>query len=78
MRATDTKTLSRVMRTLARDIGSDDGVANEAIIESAQRIDDLAEFASEMAGMLAHDKALPDGCKACAMQKRLADLGVVV
>ena len=78
MRVTDTKTLSRVMRTLARDIGSDDGVANEAIIESAQRIDDLAEFASEMAGMLAHDRALPDGCKACAMQVRLAELGVVV
>lgn len=78
MRVTDTKTLSRVMRTLARDIGSDDGVANEAIIESAQRIDDLAEIAAEMAGMLAHDRALQDGCKACAMQKRLADLGVVV
>jgi len=78
MRVTDTKTLSRVMRTLARDIGSDDGVANEAIIESAQRIDDLAEFASEMAGMLAHDRALQDGCKACAMQVRLAELGVVV
>jgi len=30
-----------------------------------------------MAGMLAHDRALPDGCKACAMQKRLSELGVV-
>ena len=40
--------------------------------------DALAEIAAEMAGMLAHDRALPDGCKACAMQKRLADLGVVV
>ena len=52
--------------------------ANAAIAEAAQRIDDLSELAKEMAGMLAHDRALPDGCKACAMQKRLADLGVVV
>jgi len=29
-----------------------------------------------MAGMLAHDSALQDGCKACAMQKRLAEMGV--
>ena len=49
-----------------------------AIAEAAQRIDDLAELAKEMAGMLAHDWGLRDDCKACAMQKRLADLGVVV
>ena len=52
--------------------------ANAAIAEAAQRIDDLSELAKEMAGMLAHDRALQDGCKACAMQKRLAELGVVV
>ena len=77
MRATDTKTLSSAMRSLARDIDSEDGVANAVIAEAAQRIDDLADLAVEMAGMLAHDRALPDGCKACAMQKRLAALGVV-
>lgn len=77
MRATDTKTLSSAMRTLARDIDSEDGIANAAIAEAAQRIDDLADLAAEMAGMLAHDRALQDGCKACAMQRRLAELGVV-
>ena len=78
MRATDTKTLASAMRTLSVQIESEDGIANAAIAEAAQRIDDLAALAKEMAGMLAHDSALPDGCKACAMQKRLADLGVVV
>lgn len=77
MRATDTKTLSSAMRTLARDIDSEDGIENAAIAEAAQRIDDLADLAAEMAGMLAHDRALQDGCKACAMQRRLAELGVV-
>ena len=52
--------------------------ANAAIAEAAQRIDDLSALAKEMAGMLAHDRALQDGCKACAMQMRLAELGVVV
>ena len=78
MRVTDTKTLSSAMRTLARDIDSEDGIANAAIAEAAQRIDDLADLAAEMAGMLAHDRALPDGCKACAMQARLESLGVSV
>ena len=78
MRATDTKTLAGTMRTLSVQIESEDGIANAAIAEAAQRIDDLAALAKEMAGMLAHDKSLPDGCNACAMQKRLAELGVVV
>ena len=78
MRVTDTKTLASTMRTLSVQIESEDGIANAAISEAAQRIDDLAALSAEMAGMLAHDRALPDGCKACAMQKRLAELGVVV
>ena len=78
MRATDTKTLAGTMRTLSVQIESEDGIANAAIAEAAQRIDDLSELANEMAGMLAHDRALPDGCKACAMQRRLSELGVVV
>jgi len=76
MRATDTKTLASAMRALSAQIESDDGIANAAIFEAAQRIDDLSALAAEMADMLAHDRALPDGCKACAMQKRLAELGV--
>ena len=78
MRVTDTKTLARAMRVLSVEVESEDRIANAAIAEAAQRIDDLSELAKEMAGMLAHDRALQDGCKACAMQKRLADLGVVV
>ena len=78
MRATDTKTLAGAMRTLSVQIESEDGIANAAIAEAAQRIDDLAELAKEMAGMLAHDWGLRDDCKACAMQRRLAELGVVV
>ena len=78
MRATDTKTLASAMRVLSAEVESEDGIANAAIAEAAQRIDDLGALAKEMAGMLAHDRALQDGCKACAMQKRLAELGVVV
>ena len=77
MRVTDTKTISGAMRELAAQIQAPDDLPAMAIIEAARRIDDLAALASEMAGMLAHDRALPDGCKACAMQKRLAELGVV-
>ena len=76
MRATDTKALVRALRVLVKIIETNDGVSDSAIAEAAQRIDDLAAIANEMAGMLAHDRALPDGCKACAMQKRLAELGV--
>ncbi len=76
MRATDTKTLAGAMRELAAQIQSPDGLPALAIMEAAPRIDDLSALAKEMAGMLAHDRALPDGCKACAMQKRLAELGV--
>ena len=78
MRATDTKTLSAALIDIcvyADGLDEGDGLK---IAEAAERIDDLAALAKEMAGMLAHDRALPDGRKACAMQKRLADLGVVV
>ena len=78
MRATDTKTLASAMRVLSAEVESEDGIANAAIAEAAHRIDDLAAIAKEMAGMLAHDRALSDGCKACAMKVRLAELGVVV
>ena len=78
MRATDTKALVRALRVLVKIIKTNDGVSDSAIAEAAQRIDDLAELAKEMAGMLAHDWGLRDDCKACAMQRRLAELGVVV
>ena len=76
MRATDTKTLSGALRLLHAAIYGEYGAANRVVMEAADRVDDLAALATEMAGMLAHDRALPDGCKACAMQRRLAELGV--
>ena len=78
MRVTDTKTLSEIVFEVAGYAETlDDGHAM-ALQEASELIDALAEIAAEMVGMLAHDRALQDGCKACAMQKRLADLGVVV
>jgi hypothetical protein len=74
-----TKAMSLSMREIAAQIqATGDWLPSLAVLEAAQRLDDLAALASEMAGMLAHDMVRPDGCKACAMQKRLADLGVVV
>jgi len=74
-----TKAMSISMREIAAQIqATGDWLPSLAVLEAAQRIDDLAALANEMAGMLAHDRALPDGCKACAMQKRMSELGVVV
>ena len=69
--------MSISMREIAAQIqATGDWLPSLAVLEAAQRIDDLAALAKEMAGMLAHDRALPDGCKACAMQRRLAEMGV--
>jgi predicted component of type VI protein secretion system len=38
MKDTDTSTLASAMDVLARDIQSDDGVANAAVAEAAQRL----------------------------------------
>ena len=78
MRVTDTKTLSEIVFEVAGYAETlDDGHAM-ALQEASELIDALAELAKEMAGMLDHEWGLLDDCKACAMQKRLADLGVVV
>ena len=72
------KEMAISMREIAAQIqATGDWLPSLAVMEAAQRIDDLAAIAKEMAGMLAHDWGLRDDCKACAMQKRLADLGVV-
>lgn len=78
MRVIDTKTLSVELIEICVHADGLDECEGLKIVDAAQRIDDLAALAKEMAGMLAHDRALPDGCKDCAMQKRLAELGVVV
>lgn len=41
MRKTDTETLVKAMRILARDIHCEDGVATAAIAEAADRIEEL-------------------------------------
>lgn len=38
---TDTKTLIKAMRALANDIQTDDGIANAAIREAADRLEEL-------------------------------------
>jgi len=43
---TDTQTLIKALRILANDIQSDDGVANAAIAEGADRIEKLIELVS--------------------------------
>jgi len=78
MRVTDTKTLASALIDICEYDDVLDDVDKMKLLEASERINDLAALASEMSGMLAHDMVRPDGCKACAMQKRLAELWVVV
>jgi hypothetical protein len=41
MKRTDTQTLIAAMRILARDVQCDDGIANSAIAEAADRLEEL-------------------------------------
>lgn len=43
-RKTDIETLIDAMRILARDVQCDDGVANSAILEAADRMDSFRKF----------------------------------
>ena len=45
---TDTKTLIDALRILARDIHSEDGVANAAIREAANRLEELQKLLDGM------------------------------
>ena len=47
MKKSDTKTLVAAMRILAEDIQSEDGVANSAIAEAANRLEELEEQLKE-------------------------------
>lgn len=49
---TDTKTLAAAMRVLAAEIQSDDGVANAAIAEAAERLDELSGEALDIGSPL--------------------------
>lgn len=41
---TATRTLAKAMRVLANEIESDDGIANCAILEAANRLDEYADI----------------------------------
>lgn len=73
MKITSTETLVKALRILAVDIHSEDGAT---IAEGAERIEDLAEIAAEMSDMLTHDRAILEGCRACAICERLDSIGV--
>ncbi|MCA9368401.1 hypothetical protein KC887_09205 [Candidatus Kaiserbacteria bacterium] len=76
MKITSTETLVKALRILAVDIESEDGAT---IAEGAERIDELAAIATEMADMISCDRPLlTEGCKACAIRNRLYDLGVML
>lgn len=76
MKKTDTETLVKALRILAVDIQSDDGVANAAIAEAAERIDELAAIALLLLKETSCEQSLPEGCPRCALSARLAALGV--
>lgn len=78
MRKTDNAKLVKAMQILASDIESDDGVANAAICEAAQRIEELAAIALEMLAMLPHHTAMPGECRTCEIRGRLEEMGVVI
>lgn len=77
MRVTDTKTLASAMRALSVQIESEDGIANAAIAEAADRLDELAAIALELLKSTRCEQSLPDGCPRCALSARLAALGVM-
>ena len=73
---TDNATLAKALRILAVDIQSDDGVANAAIAEAAERIDELAAISLLLLRETSCEQSLPEGCPRCALSARLAALGV--
>jgi len=64
---TKTETLIKALRILANDIESEDGVANAAIAEAAQRLEDLHEMNRKLLD------ALNDITEPLAYMKRKAD-----
>ena len=52
MKLTDTNTLISACRILARDIHSDDGVANAALVEIADRIEELENNRIKLKGII--------------------------
>ncbi len=76
MKKTDTETLVKALRILAVDIQSGDGIANAAIAEAADRLDELAAISMDLLKSTRCEQSLPDRCPRCAISVRLADIGI--
>jgi hypothetical protein len=50
--STDTKILIKALRILSKDIYSEDGVANAAILEGAERLKELSDEIDRLKKML--------------------------
>ena len=55
-RRSSTATIVHAMRILEDDIKSDDGIANGAIAEAADRIEELVALLSKAAGPMSHER----------------------
>ena len=55
-RRATTSTIAGAMRILAADIQSDDGIATAAILEAAERLDELATLLRQAAGPMSHER----------------------
>lgn len=72
--STDTKTLIEAMRILARDIQSEDGVANAAIAEAANRLVELDVQLTELRQRIENAIGEADKRNAYACANTLRDL----
>jgi len=66
----DTPTLIEALRILARDIESDDGVANAVIAEAADRLMAFQEVVTALLVEVNHPAPLRDDCPVCRLVAR--------
>jgi hypothetical protein len=66
----DTPTLIEALRILARDIESDDGVANAVIAEAADRLMAFQEAVTALLGEVNHPAPLRGYCPGCRLVAR--------
>lgn len=75
---TDDKTLISALRILARDIVSDDGVANACILEAADRLADITEQRDALLDVcrrfVASDTAWASSFQYMQMERLLAEM----
>ncbi|MFA5323163.1 MAG: hypothetical protein WC373_10875 [Smithella sp.] len=56
MKRSKTKTLIQAMRTLSKDIESQDGIPNAAILEAADRLEEIAKLLKDTSGAMSHER----------------------